>query len=476
MPSQVFISRKHELARLQALHNSRPQSLVVLKGRLRVGKSRLMIEFATQNPQHKLWNFAGLVPKVRMNAQEQRDHFAKQFASLLKISPPTFQNWSSAFEHLGRNLRPRDIILLDEISWIGAQDASFITRLKFWWDRLAVPVMMVLCSSVPNWIEENMLKGKTPFGTANLTITLNPLTIPESNALLKASGFQGSAYDTYKLLSIFGGTPLYLEQASPSMTANAIIRQLCLEKDGLLVAEFDRILHDMFNDMGDICKKILEVLKDGMRALPQLREAVRLKDRDKVDGLLDLLIKVGFVKKQQLWSLKAKKGLKQILYRICDPYIRFYLKFIISQKYKIYSNSFQNAKRLHLPNFELQTKLLLLQNRALLLKAMSISWGDIVAEGPFWQAKSATQSECQIDYLVQTFSGNLFVGEFRFEKRELGMDVITEMKEKVDALKVPKGLTAIPILFHVGGVSPYVAFDGYFYRVINIADFLEDIE
>ena len=71
-------------------------------------------------------------------------------------------------------------------------------------------------------------------------------------------GFQGSDYDTYKLLSILGGIPWYLEQITPGQTADDLIKQLCFEKDSLLVLEFDRIFHDLFNGKGASYKKILD--------------------------------------------------------------------------------------------------------------------------------------------------------------------------------------------------------------------------
>ena len=52
------------------------------------------------------------------------------------------------------------------------------------------------------------------------------------------------------------------------------------------------------------------------------------------------------------------------------------------------------------------------------------------------------------------------------------MDLITQVQEKVSALKVPRGFATIPVLFHIAGVSSNLATDDYFYRIIDIADFL----
>ena len=158
--------------------------------------------------------------------------------------------------------------------------------------------------------------------------------------------------------------------------------------------------------------------------------------------------------------------------------MRFYLKIIEPQRNKIDLNGFQNTAIASLPGFEahigLQLEQLLLQNRNMLLEGIGINPADIIASGPFRQSKTTTKAGCQIDYLVQTTTKNLFICEFKFKRRELGVDVIPDMKEKVNALKVPRGFATIPVLLHIGGVSANLATSDYFYKIIDIADFLRE--
>lgn len=67
METQTFIGRKNELDRLKALHKKKTPNLVVVKGRRRVGKSRLINFFAASCSENKLWDFAGLAPQEGMN-------------------------------------------------------------------------------------------------------------------------------------------------------------------------------------------------------------------------------------------------------------------------------------------------------------------------------------------------------------------------------------------------------------------------
>lgn len=63
MSNTIFIGRKAELERLKALYKKKTTSLVVVKGRRRIGKSRLIGEFAKISNAQTFWSFAGLAPE-----------------------------------------------------------------------------------------------------------------------------------------------------------------------------------------------------------------------------------------------------------------------------------------------------------------------------------------------------------------------------------------------------------------------------
>ena len=156
--------------------------------------------------------------------------------------------------------------------------------------------------------------------------------------------------------------------------------------------------------------------------------------------------------------------------------IDFYLRYIEPNQSKIAQNFYKDAQISQLPAWSammgLQLESLLLQNRPLLLQSMGINPVDCVADNPFFQRATQHQKGCQIDYLVQTRAKNIFVCEFKFTKRELDTAILTEVSEKIKRLVIPKGYAAVPVLFHVGGVSDSVVMRDYFYRIIDIGDFL----
>ena len=76
MEFDPFIGRETELQRLRDLTQKRSASMVVIKGRRRVGKSRLVQEFARQQAGYRFYQFSGLAPVDGVTDQSQRDAFA----------------------------------------------------------------------------------------------------------------------------------------------------------------------------------------------------------------------------------------------------------------------------------------------------------------------------------------------------------------------------------------------------------------
>ncbi|MBS0236669.1 MAG: ATP-binding protein [Proteobacteria bacterium] len=476
MEDNPFIGREKELQYLQQHLARGRSSLVVIKGRRRIGKSRLVTEFAAKSKGARLWNFSGLAPEIAVDAQSQRDHFSMQLVAHLQIPPPIFKDWTEAFYYLSKHVQKGDIVLFDEISWMGSHDPTFIPKLKDWWDKLHTAFMLILCGSVSIWIEENILNSTALFGRINLILILMPLTIPESMELMQAAGFKGSEYNAYKLLSIFGGVPWYLGQVTLGMSADEIIKELCFKKGGVLVVEFDHIFHDLFNGHGSVYRKILDALQGGAKTLAEIRDFIDFAYSGTLSQLMENLITAGFVQKRRLWAFATGKAKKQSLYRICDPYIRFYFKMIAPLRNKIDMGSLDDIPLSSIPGIDahmgLQLEYLLLQNRKILLERVGISPIDVVNDGPYRQSHTSRYKGCQIDYLVQTVTKNIFIYEFKFVRGDLDFEIITAMQNKIAALKVPKGYAVVPVLFYMGWMTPAIASAGYFYRTIDIADFL----
>jgi AAA+ ATPase superfamily predicted ATPase len=472
-----YIGRQKILAQLKTLEQKNKASLVVIKGRRRIGKSRLAEEFG----KDKIFvPFTGYPPTENSSDQEQLNTFAEQLCNNFKLAPCTFLRWSDAFNALGSHLNDQPtVVLFDEISWMAHKSPKFLGKLKIWWDlnHAKFPnLIMILCGSISSWIEENILKSTAFFGRISMEINLLPLTIPECSEFLRQNDVKGSAYEYYKILSVMGGIPWYLEQITHTQLADQRILDLCFQPNGLLVNEFDRIFHDLFGHYGTIYKKIIYSLRAGMLSQSEIRKTLNYPHSGTLSKHIHNLILSGFVTEHFQWSLKSGNVGRQSLYRLSDQYVRFYLRYIEPNLPLIRRGDFDTNELVKLPGWDsimgLQVESLLLQNRSLLLESLDIRGQNIIADNPYLQKATTRRKGCQIDYLIQTNQRNLFVCEFKFNRGEIGREIITAMTEKLRNFSAPEGFAKIPVLFHMGGIRESVYNDKFFYRTVNIQDYL----
>ena len=94
MVSPLFVGRETELAELKRHTQKNIASLIVVKGRRRIGKSRLIEQFC-QDYRHYI--FAGLTPTKNTTKQSQLHEFANQLGQAFGISGISATDWSALF-------------------------------------------------------------------------------------------------------------------------------------------------------------------------------------------------------------------------------------------------------------------------------------------------------------------------------------------------------------------------------------------
>lgn len=475
---QIFVGRKKELKELESLFAIENPFLVVIKGRRRVGKSRLVAEFA----KNKLFlSFKAKPPKQHETKQDRLDEFRERLQVQVGEIVPVFNDWFSALGFLKKILKPKTVLLFDEISWMAHGDDGLVGELKNFWDEIdhaGLHVMFFICGSVSTWIEKHITWGTALHGRVNLNFSLQPLSIPESAQILRNRGFVRSPREMIKILSFFGGVPWYLQQVKPNESANDTIKRLCFLPSGFLRQEFDIIFHDLFNGDRGYYKQIMYALLDGMKTIQEIKVAIKFSSQQKE---LEILVKnlciSGYVEEIYQWNLENtsfKSG--ETFFRIFDPYSRFYLKILESNQADINRGMFEKVAASNLPGLDgivgLQVEQLLIQNRWLLVEMLQIDPAEVKYADPFRQLASSSKSGVQIDYLIHTIDKTVFVCEFKFSREKLGISIISEVQKKLDKIRAPVCGNLVPILFHASGVTDEVQKSGFFGKIIEVSELL----
>jgi len=475
-----FYGRADELAALAALTRKTTASLVTVTGRRRIGKSRLVEEFARRSRGHRFLALSALPPEPGVTEAVQRDAIAKSMERTLGIPPIAHSDWSDIFAHIAHNTRKgRWIVLLDEISWMARRDPAFLGRLKTAWDQLFKKndrLILVLCSSVSSWIEQNLLSSTGFVGRVSWTVRLEPLPLEHCVLFSGLRAATSSAYDVLKMLAVTGGVPKYLEELLAERTADQNIHRLCFEPEGLLFHEFDQIFRSLFERRSELSRRIVTALAVTRLDLGGVCAALGNQKSGVVGSYLDDLIMAGFLARDPAWELRTGKTKRQYLYRIRDNYLRFFLRYVDPRRSEIERKRFGDRPLETLRGWDtvvgLQFENLVLQNRHFVWRQCGLTPGEVAQDGPFLQTPTTRRRGCQVDYLIQTRQGPIFLCEIKFHRREVRSEVVADVEEKLRKLVKPRHTSIFPVLIHVCGVSPKVMDTGFFTRVIDFGEAL----
>ena len=127
-----FFGREAEYETLKELLLKNSSSLVVLRGRRRIGKTRLANEFAKLFQRHYI--FRGLPPTKKTTSNSQKKEFRRQMHEK-GLASYGANDWGDLFAILGERCASGQVlIVLDEITWMGSKDPDFLGKLHVAWE------------------------------------------------------------------------------------------------------------------------------------------------------------------------------------------------------------------------------------------------------------------------------------------------------------------------------------------------------
>jgi len=470
----MFFGREMELEQLENFLRKPIAALAVCCGRRRIGKSTL-IQHAGRN--YRFFEFYGLSPREGITNQDQLDHFARLLSKNFSVPKMNFGDWQEALDMLAALTKQGPyVILLDEISWMGGKDKDFPGKLKGVWDtqfKKNPKLKLILCGSVSSWIQENILHSKGFVGRVSLTIDLGELPLHQANRFWAHVPFI-SAYEKFKLLCVTGGVPRYLEEIDPKLDAEKNIKRLAFSAGGLLVDEFDKIFSDLFGKNAAEYQSIVRTLIHQPQSAEEIAKSLKTEQSGHLSHKLTVLKECGFLMRDYVWHAKNRVS-KLSKYRLKDNYLRFYLKYIEQKKELIEKKLYRDVDLENLPDWSsimgLQFENLVLNNLLKIVEKLEISPESLLSASPYFQNSTKSHQGCQIDLLLQT-KYTTFLCEVKFSKT-IGTEIIPELIQKIERLKIPKTVSLRPVLIYQGELSKQVIKENFFSQLIAFDELLE---
>ncbi|NJE62365.1 ATP-binding protein [Thermococcus sp. 21S7] len=299
-----FIDREREIEVLSREWRNRP-SFVVLYGRRRVGKTRLMREFS-KDKRTSFFTFPEAIKEVQMR------EFKRAIASFLGdelILKVETDNWFDLLSYLAERVNDC-LIVLDEFTYAIKSDRKILSDLQRVWDGILSEknVMLVISGSLLGMMWDDVLSHASPlYGRRTRSIHLKPLDYPNALKFFRDGEYGIRAY------MLVGGIPPYLRLASRYSSIEEFVREEFLSDYGLFYDEPYVILGEELRELKSYFS-VLRAIAEGNRRLERIANYLGLPARS-VYPYIETLMRLGFVEKETpiLGSRKVS------LYRISDP-------------------------------------------------------------------------------------------------------------------------------------------------------------
>ena len=336
----LFLDRHDELARLEGLRARGTGGLAVLVGRRRIGKTRILLEWARR--------CGGLYTVADESAPDvQRRYVARAVSARFPdFADVEYPDWAALLARLAGAARAsgwHGPVIIDEVPYLAATSPELASVLQRWLDHEARSARLVvaLAGSSQRMMQGLVLSEHAPlFGRADEFLDVGPL---EPRFLRDALGVAAGP-DLVEAHAAWGGVPRYWELAAtvPGDTVERVER-LVLDPLGPLHREPERLLLEESPSALEV-RPVLDAIGAGVHRLSEI--AGRLsRPATSLSRPLARLVALGLARRDVPFGESERTG-RRTLYRIDDPFFRLWFRVVAPHRAELASGT--RASRLRL--------------------------------------------------------------------------------------------------------------------------------
>jgi uncharacterized protein len=326
-----FIGRDRELAMLdRALGRvraggraGRPGRAILMRGRRRVGKSRLAEEFIERAGVPYLFFTASAQSSMEADLRL----FADAGASSDLLGARVFRDqipgsWDAALRLLAAAL-PKDqptVVILDEMPYLVANDPGFEGSLQKVFDReLSRLPVLLLCIGSDLAMMEALNDYGRPFHQRATEMVVPPLSPLDVATMLELS--PADAFDAYL---VTGGLPLILDEWPSGASIADYLAESVADPTSALLVSAERMLAAEFPVEAQ-ARLALGAIGSGERTYSMIGRAAGGLPQASLSRALQLLTAKRLVDAMVPLSTVPSRETR---YVVTDPYLRFWLTFL----------------------------------------------------------------------------------------------------------------------------------------------------
>ena len=321
-----FINRNEEMRRLMQAAATGCAGLVVLWGRRRLGKSRLLTEWCERT--------GGLYWVAdESGSAMQRQYFAEAVSEVFPgFAEVAYPDWRVLLDRLSREARQADWhgpLVVDEFPYLVSSAGDLPSVVQRWIDqeKRAGGILLAVAGSSQRMMQDHVLDASAPlYGRADQIIKLQPLF---PGYIEEAVGM-ASARVLLDFYTCWGGVPRYWELASPyGESYHQVVDELVLSPMGVLHDEVDRLLRqEMPSAMA--LRPLLDAIGMGAHRSSEIAARLQTPATSLARGLKQLQ-ELGYVQREIPFGEDEKRA-KKALYRLADPFLRLWFKTVAAHR------------------------------------------------------------------------------------------------------------------------------------------------
>lgn len=322
MRARAFHDREAELGMLQRRWDSGEAQIFTLWGRRRVGKSTLLLRFA-HGKRHLYFE------ATSGTRADQLADFSDRLADATSRTSLTVPDWRAALDAVADWARDGPVLfVLDEFQHVARENPEIGSIINVWWRERGedLPIFLVLAGSEVGFFEREVVGySATTYGRRAGQLRLRPFGPVDVGLFVP----RWSAEDKIAAYAVFGHMPYYLAQIRPEAGLADNILDLVLSHDGLLHEEARLLLDQELPDSSSYFS-VLRAIAAGQTRVSQIASRTGIRGGTaRVSQMLDMLQRLWLVEKQLPVTVQNPERSRQSFYRITDPYLRFWFRFVL---------------------------------------------------------------------------------------------------------------------------------------------------
>jgi hypothetical protein len=320
MADERFLDREIELRTLERTWVAPGAHLVLVWGRRRTGKTRLLGRFV----EGKRAVFYGATEQaasaeLRSFSSAVRDALPPSGDDLLAHGD--FLEWDSALGYLAHKARRhRLVVVLDEFPYLVDGEPALPSIIQRFWDHHGrrSKLHLVLCGSAQALMEELQAERAPLFGRVDARVQLRPFGAQEAAMFVPRLSPSEHAI----CYGVVGGMPTYLARWNDRVGHRANLRRLFADPASPLVAEGEYVLTSELRAAAGYFR-ILRAIASGRTTYGAIRQFADIEVQRQLERLLEL----GLVERIVPVTEDPART-KQVVYRIADNFLSFWFRFV----------------------------------------------------------------------------------------------------------------------------------------------------